>query len=178
MKIKFLALALFITALGFLSSCDSSSGSDSETNNQPQETEELSEEALIALKTTQGIAPELQPFLDSFITELVNREIEYNNIDDLDLVFAQLPPNTAGICYIDGQRVEINISFFNDNESLLELVYHELGHCILGMEHRDNSIMQAAGSFPVTAESIEELFTEEFYFQNGVSCCLTKDEAH
>lgn len=67
------------------------------------------------------------------------------------------------------KKIYISGIYYDDFDSMQYAVYHELGHCVLGMKHRGNSIMQASSFFGVTESSVNELFTEKYYFKNGVS---------
>lgn len=53
--------------------------------------------------------------------------------------------NHAGVCYPYEGIVEINPAYWNEAHSCEReaLIFHELGHCILGRMHREGSIMAA-----------------------------------
>ena len=65
------------------------------------------------------------------------------------ITFSDLKNNYVGVCisYIDGRKeIEIDSAFWNEAEDLIkeELIFHELGHCILNRGH-DNTMVEAVG---------------------------------
>lgn len=110
------------------------------------------------------IDPDLLPFFNSFIAEAEDRGILLNTSELRMSFVVQENPTIAGVCLTPIGVVEID-PFFRNRPELEELVYHELGHCLLGMNHRPNSIMQTSGFIGVTPETLEEFFSEEFFFQ-------------
>ena len=103
------------------------------------------------------------PFIESFAQELEDRGIEAD-LTNISMLYAD-DIEAAGICFVGVGFIQINSFFRRNRTNLLELVYHELGHCALGMEHRDNSIMQASEFIGVTDETLDEFFSEEFFFE-------------
>lgn len=96
----------------------------------------------------QYIANELQQYFDQFEVEAAQYDIEVD-IDDLDLsgYIENIQSNgTVGQCkiYSDGmQEVVIDERYWSrigyaEKEFL---VFHELGHCILGRDHDDSEIV-------------------------------------
>lgn len=61
---------------------------------------------------------------------------------DVDLAFKKLPPPTIGECNETDERAWINIDpiFWKsaDTNQREELIFHELGHCVLGREHNNS----------------------------------------
>ncbi len=92
------------------------------------------------------IDPALVPYFDSFEREAAKRGVEINEsvrsaslVDDME----GKPDDVFGICATDylGKRVEIRRKSWNiatewDKRSV---VFHELGHCLLGREHMDQT---------------------------------------
>lgn len=149
-------LLLFVGVLFTFSSCDSGDGNiDGSLGDS-------------IFEQTTGVHPRLQPHLDSFLLELDKRNIKADTAN-ITIVFSQLPSNTGGLCFVGDKKIYISGVHYNDFDNIQYAVYHELGHCVLGMEHRSNSIMQTSGVFGITEASLNEFFTEEYFFKNGVS---------
>lgn len=172
------SLSLIFISCDSGSSDSSSSTSSTSSNNTTSTTtgnEEEPNEATI-IETSRFVDPLLQPVLDSFVQELRNRQIsaDLSNItmvlvDDFGPSFTGLSQggSTAGLCFRSSGLIQIDRFFMTNPGFLLEIIYHELGHCVLGMEHRPNSIMSP--TLPrATPSLIDELFTEAFFFELGV----------
>lgn len=89
---------------------------------------------------SQQIDPELAPLYQEFLTDY--RRL--TNGPDLPfvprLVFIEADNNILGSCYED-QSIEINRLNIDDDPCQLRVtVYHELGHCLLSLDHRDDRI--------------------------------------
>lgn len=98
-------------------------------------------------------------YIDPSFQPYVNR---WNNIYehkvDVPMYFKDLSyfkDNTVGLC--DGEEVFIDPSYFNTcltTETACfykreQLIFHELGHCVLGLEHNTNKIWFAgSGPYP------------------------------
>ncbi len=100
-----------------------------------------------------NIDAELQQYLNTFITEAAARNVTLNTqrMANLTLKFGPLDPGTLGECATDPGdltfiEVVINETLRGSNPEWTTI--HELGHCILRMEHRDDvlSIMNAFDS--------------------------------
>lgn len=117
---------------------------------------------------SEGIDSRLQPFVNNFVADMNERGIT-RDISGLSVSFSSLDSGVAGICSPSEGRVVISPIFINDSRNLEELIYHELGHCVLGMEHRSNSIMQSSGFVGLSEVSINEFFNEEFFFEFDVN---------
>jgi hypothetical protein len=80
-----------------------------------------------------GISYEISPFVDSF-EYVIGRPI-----GDVPVNFAEVEPNNAGECFVDTEgRAEVRVSttFWTTFPEMREaLIWHELGHCVLGREH-------------------------------------------
>lgn len=90
--------------------------------------------------------------------------------------------STAGVCYYTGgrtspNRVELNQSMWSDgSESFREmLIFHELGHCLLGRDHRNTqfssgrpeSIMNSYLFSQRTYERYRDDYLKELYTVNA-----------
>jgi len=148
-------------------SCDS--GDSSSSNNTQIEVEGVDPTAGEARRVPEFVDPALEVHLNRFLDEMEAREIPFD-VTGLTLRFAEQDENIAGICIPSLGQVEVDFFFLFDDTNLEELVFHELGHCILGMEHRDNSIMKEDGAFiGVNAATLDEFFTPELFFEIDVN---------
>jgi len=82
------------------------------------------------------VDPRLEPYVQLF-------EKLYGVVATMPVVIADLDTYTAGLCWTGRpHRVEISRSLFeyyehSFPEAIEEVVYHELGHCVLGLDHDD-----------------------------------------
>ncbi len=98
-------------------------------------------------KEVQGnISDEISPYMDKFIEEGelrgLNIEINYNNLSAS--VSAISDSGVIGQCVSysnEHQEILISEDFWNSATELNKefLVFHELGHCILGRSHDDST---------------------------------------
>lgn len=87
---------------------------------------------------------EFAPYVDKFIADSVIVR-EPVKIDNLIIHFADLSknPNTLGQCTVGmGTVPTIEIDFKHwgslEEATRVALLYHELGHCVLGLSHTEN----------------------------------------
>lgn len=85
--------------------------------------------------------------IDSEFKDLIELfEKEQDVKVDVDVIFNSLNPPTVGMCYFfrdtttqdkTGVRIEIDPEFWFDSSKITkeELLFHELGHCILDRDH-------------------------------------------
>ncbi len=154
----------FIFGSLFICSCDSSSGSSSDSS-------ELDLSGLIDGgddSTTgisgQGVDPDFQSIVDRFVIEANKRNVSVN-LDGLDIQYGIID-DAFGLCSsLENGSKEILIltDLRNAPDDLKsEILLHELGHCILGREHSDDptSIMHATIIIgqPWRTEVLDELF--------------------
>lgn len=100
-----------------------------------------SEEDVIGI----NIDPELQVHLDNFVKEAAKRGllIDYNRLGvSIVVTIEDVEDHVPGLCNRDGGTREIQIDrlFWNSQASELKrewIIFHELGHCILGLGHND-----------------------------------------
>lgn len=89
------------------------------------------------VKQYRYVAPGLEPYVEHF-------EEVYNLAIDYPIEFADLEPGIVGRCRLyGGQRnVYIDSTFFEMNQydtgAIHQLIFHELGHCSLLLNHNDN----------------------------------------
>lgn len=91
----------------------------------------------------RDIAVELEPYVSHF-------ETTYNIRVNIPVKFAELQGNTVGLCQMwsNGERViTIDRSFFDIETANAEydlhieqVVFHELGHCVLNLDHTDTEL--------------------------------------
>ncbi len=86
------------------------------------------------------VNPELQPYVDTFLAHAIEQGHPVY-VETLAADFAEIDDETLGTCGIeDGvPTIEINQEDWpNMNDTAREtLMYHELGHCLLGRNHND-----------------------------------------
>lgn len=96
-----------------------------------------------------SIAPEAKQYVSRFVTTgaSLGRHIV---IDDLIVEFKAITPKWMGVCYY-GQtpRIVLNTYYWqwlNDLDRE-QLVFHELGHCVLNRDHNDQWITAPDGNY-------------------------------
>jgi hypothetical protein len=107
-----------------------------------------------AHKNQVSIDYRLQPYVDSFISDAASLGVIIN-INNLILRIGYLDKNLVGLCeYTKTPIITINESYhqyyvsqelFYDIE---QVVYHELGHCVLGLKHNDT--VNSPEGYPVS----------------------------
>jgi len=137
-------------------------------------------------KPVYNVPPEYQPFIDAFIREAANRGFTLE-INDLIINFDATieEPHCAG-CNSSSLEREVqkiisinpNIKCWFTEEEHEALIFHELGHCILGRLHDDSllpngelkSLMNAndlsvysSCIYPVDNEPCDETFKRPYY---------------
>lgn len=162
MKTILAAILAIPIGLLFIASCDSGGGGDSGID-----------ETIITSDIDIRVDPVLQPYLENFLDAAAARDIDLNSnrLANLTLRFGILEAGTLGICSSNNSNLnDIIVSESASERSLRWIVYHELGHCILRMNHRDDflSIMNTA-LFTIRLDLIgedaafDEFFQEEFF---------------
>ena len=95
-------------------------------------------------KSTIWVHPELQPYVNSFLQEGNKRSIPVY-IENLIATFGVMEDDTWGTCHFNNDVPYITISadaWHGIVETSKEiLMYHELGHCLLGRNHRNDKDM-------------------------------------
>ena len=88
----------------------------------------------------QVIPNEFQSYVDMFFAEGNQRGLN-TNLDDVDLriQFGTLSGTTAGQCSFQSNTVTIDQNKWNSmtEEKKVWLIFHELGHCILDRQHKN-----------------------------------------
>jgi hypothetical protein len=111
---------------------------------------------------------EVMPYLNAYkeykLLFLNRRELDYN----ISIIFKHLP-NAAGSCfknYLTGSRaITLDTVLWNKNDDnyRLQLLFHELGHCDLNLDHQEETpgIMNKAKYLkPMKHSHIEAFFTK------------------
>lgn len=111
--------------------------------------------------------------LQLFLQEAAARDvpIDSDDIERLDLIARNTPPGVLGTCRETREgRLEVVISEDLHDEELTWTIFHELGHCLLGMKHRDEhpSIMNTETEMGNLAgmsrkEILDEFFQAKFF---------------
>ena len=81
---------------------------------------------------------EFEPYLNTFLEEANFRGYDYSN-NNIQFYFADIiTPNRVGLCYGNDRIVIDREYWYNASEIKKEfLIFHELGHCILNREHKN-----------------------------------------
>jgi len=87
-------------------------------------------------RTIHGVNPIFKPYIDEYIY-YKGRGLDY----EIAIQFTDLPSNEGGLCtrFASGERqIEIDKDLWDNylyEDTKLELIAHELGHCDLGRAH-------------------------------------------
>lgn len=103
-------------------------------------------------------APSSQGFKDNELQPYAKRFVEVTNQFGYDLEaevrhstikFGETEPGNVAECYVYFNEIKINKETFTklSNENREELVFHELGHCVLNKLHTETGIMKVAGYY-------------------------------
>lgn len=99
--------------------------------------------------------PELLSYANQFVSES-NGKVK--SIRNLNIQFVPLDDSKVGVCYMGWNIVYIDPNFWTYISRLrkLELVYHELGHCLCYLGHNDKFLLNgcpASLMYPFHMES-------------------------
>ncbi len=79
-----------------------------------------------------------QPYVVEFVADATRRNIGVN-LSGLTVEFARAVPGdpTVGLCFPLSKTVQISYDFWRDSDAFTrrQIVYHELGHCLLRLKH-------------------------------------------
>ncbi len=122
------------------------------------------------LKRIYNIDPELAPHLEVFKAEAQQRGIPMN-INNLIMKFTKKFDKTETLAqcqYGLVPTIVVGLEFwrYSDLKTREQVVFHELGHCILGRDHLDDSVN--LGGYNIIPKSIMStmLFSSTFYDHN------------
>lgn len=85
------------------------------------------------------VDPEFEPFIEIFRQEAAMRNIDVSEeLEQISIAFGDTEHN-AGLCinYIDVIKINQELWEYKSFEKKENLIFHELGHCLLGRGHRD-----------------------------------------
>lgn len=107
--------------------------------------------------------------------KMCGKSDELQRLNMTTIIFKKLN-GSYGEChqYSNSVRINQDVWFFLSPIEKLELTLHEVGHCVLLMEHRDNSIMQTSGFLSGNLYVNFEHYMNE-YFQCDKCCNIPKD---
>ncbi len=91
----------------------------------------------------QIIPDEVRPMVNLFFEEGQKRSFPYLLYDfDIEIVFVDFLPDANGICYGNQHKIELDRDDWNrmDAQTKEWVVFHELGHCILGRSHINSQL--------------------------------------
>ncbi len=120
-----------------------------------------------------GWANELSPYVEAFKAEATahGRFISSETLGALTVTFGDVQaacsglPKVVGCCsqWTDGTRlITLDAKFWNNapDSGKFELIYHELGHCLLNQAHR--GVMDVSTGFP-TSIMYPSYFSGEYF---------------
>jgi hypothetical protein len=119
------------------------------------------------------IDPEFMPFVDQFMQDSRDNGNPVQ-VSDLKMHFGPTAsPQEAGVCEIKGSEtpeVTINKDAWNDMtvEEQKELLYHEMGHCVLKRKHRSDLLKDGSPASimnPYTMDNYTFVKYEAYYVQ-------------
>lgn len=120
-------------------------------------------------QTQYSVVVELENYVKQF-------ELDYNIEVNLPVEFASLERPTIGVCRTYGSYREILIDyeFYNKNKTdyyvMHQLVYHELGHCVLGLGHNDT---RDVNGYPVSIMN-SYAFGHFSYYEMNINSYVTR----
>lgn len=112
------------------------------------------------------------PLMEEFIVDAVH----YNHplvIDNLVIVYKDLEPTVGGTCLLNGVNtplITINSAIFYNVTKITQkmILYHELGHCVLGREHNDVNLPSGLPASIMNSWIIDDIYfiQHEDYYLN------------
>lgn len=119
------------------------------------------------------INTDLQTYVNRFLQ--VAQEQGYNvSLDNLIVDYERLSGNVIGVCYLGGvPKVGISESYWKrlavSNSDREQLMFHELGHCLLGRGHLDIMITSVDTRDPVPESIMRYMhFSADVYNKNWI----------
>lgn len=119
----------------------------------------------------RSIPPEFQPYVDKFLSDAQAQGRTGVEIKYLDIKFGEIGEDGVdGDCetgFLSTPTITIVKRYWDRYpESLREvLLYHELGHCILGRGHRDDQVEDGYHNRPVSIMNTY-LLASSYYLPN------------
>ena len=104
---------------------------------------------------------------EAFAVYVAEFEIHLGKQVNIPINFVKLDKKYAGKCWfgLRGRYIEINQVNWNDHTDLQkkQLIFHELGHCVLNLSHSPDGLMQS--KMPLTHKIREnwETWVEEMF---------------
>ena len=101
--------------------------------------------ALLFQSCGRQVDPEFMPHLQAFLELAERKQVELHNVN-VEIVFGKVTDLTSAICFIKTQQIIVDRMLWDAVSAAGKrtLVYHELGHCLGGLDHAgetDQSIM-------------------------------------
>lgn len=121
-----------------------------------------------------GPNPESSKFVEEEIKEHVELFSKLNNNKtNIEIKYSKLPDNVIGLCYIytDGSsNIEIDEKAYKSYSysGKQELIFHELGHCILNRSHLETRYTWEGVSIP-TSIMYPFAFGEFWYYNENIT---------
>lgn len=116
----------------------------------------------------------LHDFLREYAADSARFGIHFD-VDDYHYIFTDLEGTVVGLCFPGTRDIQIDHDFWERSSDCKRttVLYHELGHCHLRQDHRDQSLMQSYVPLDFCErreEYVAELFThgQDFTIRKGV----------
>jgi hypothetical protein len=127
-----------------------------------------------------SVDEELIPYFDKFVEDSNGdkRVVEMGQKYSLTIIFADTGSNLDGLCVFGGKTtdygvkkvlddkrtISINPKFWMryDERQRQQLFYHEMGHCVLGLEHDDRKVTVPGVPRPVNLSYMATISTQLF----------------
>lgn len=97
-----------------------------------------------------GVAPELAPYVGEFRLAMARRGL--GTVTPRVVRFAELPDPLVGWCEPGARAIQVHARLAAAPASLRAVVYHELGHCGLGLGHDPEPDHLLSRSVPLGTE--------------------------
>lgn len=131
------------------------------------------------------IDPSIRPYVEHWVDEAQKRNIDISKLYQLDsIVIQEFPtPNTLGMCYLGQRKIGIiaptgQASQFSKFHYLV-IIYHELGHCVLGRHHTCDRLAIMNPHLPVSDMKPHfvywEYIVDDYWDNRGMVCTSQSD---
>lgn len=119
---------------------------------------------LVACGGPAAIDPELDPILELYFSDAADHgknEGFRSNLTDVSFA-TYSDPDQTGECYWDKHGTHVSVVRGLRYDHLVATLYHELGHCIYGLEHSDG-LMASTDQLNFDYGAVWEQITDEYW---------------